>query len=38
MASLVPAIVEIVQQAIDDDPASELWGRVAYPRINAAPE
>lgn len=38
MAALVPAIVEIMQQDIDGNPDSELWGRVAYPRINAEPE
>ena len=38
MASLVPAIVEIMQQEIDSNPDSKLWGRVAYPRINAEPE
>ena len=35
MAALVPAIVEIMQQEIDSNPDSELWGRVAYPQINA---
>ena len=38
MASLVPAIVDIMQQDIDSNPDSEHWGRVAYPRIIAEPE
>ena len=38
MASLVPAILDIMQQDIDSNPDSELWGKVAYPRINAEPE
>ena len=37
MASLVPAILDIMQQDIDGNPDSELWGKVAYPRINAEP-
>lgn len=38
MASLVPAILDIMQADIDANPASELWGRVAYPCINPEPE
>ena len=37
-ASLVPAILDIMQADIDRNPDSEFWGRVAYPRINAEPE
>ena len=38
MASLVPAILDIMQVDIDRNPDSEFWGRVAYPRINPEPE
>lgn len=38
MASLVPAILNIMQEDIDRNPDSELWGKVAYPRINLEPE
>ena len=38
MASLVPAILHIMQGDIDRNPDSELWGRVAYPRINPEQE
>lgn len=38
MASLVPAILDIMQEDIDANPDSELWGKVAYPRINPEPE
>jgi len=38
MASLVPAIIDIMQQEINRNPNSEIWGKVAYPRINAEPE
>ena len=34
MASLVPAILDIMQADIGQNPDSELWGKVAYPRIN----
>ncbi len=37
MASLVPAILDIMQQEIDGNPDSELWGKVAFPRIEAEP-
>ena len=37
MASLVPAILDIMRQDIDADPDSQLWGKVAYPRINPEP-
>lgn len=38
MASLVPAILDIMQADLDRNPDSELWGKVAYPRINVEPE
>ena len=38
MASLAPAILDIMQEDIERNPDSELWGRVAYPRINPEPE
>lgn len=38
MASLVPAILDIMQGDIERNPDSELWGMVAYPRINPEPE
>ena len=38
MAALVPAIINIMQQEINRDLNSEIWGKVAYPRINAEPE
>ena len=38
MASLVPAILDIMRQEIDGNPDSELWGRVAFPRIEAEPK
>ena len=38
MASLVPIILNIMQADISQNPDSEVWGRVAYPRINQEPE
>ena len=38
MASLVPVIVGIMDVDIKNDPDSETWGKVAYPRINESPE
>ncbi len=38
MTSLVPVILKIMQTDIDNNPDSETWGRVYYPRINASPE
>ena len=38
MASLIPAVIDIMQRDISRDQDSEIWGRVAYPRINAEPE
>ena len=38
MASLVPAILDIMRQDIDRNADSELWGKVAYPRINPEPD
>ena len=38
MASLVPAILHIMRQDIDGNPDSELWGKVAFPRIEAEPQ
>ena len=35
MASLVPAILDIMRQEIDSNPDSELWGKVAFPRVEA---
>ncbi len=37
MASLVPAILEIMRADIDRNPDTEDWGRVAYPRTNNEP-
>lgn len=37
MASLVPAILDIMRHEIDGNPGSELWGKVAFPRIEAEP-
>ncbi len=34
MASLVPAILDLMQQDIDNNRDSERWGKVAFPRIN----
>ncbi len=38
MASLVPAILDIMRQDIDGNPDSELWGKVAFPHIEAEPK
>ena len=38
MASLVPAILDIMRQDLDGNPGSELWGKVAFPRIEAEPK
>lgn len=38
MAALVPRILEIMRADIEKKPESAVWGRVAYPRINEAPE
>ena len=38
MASLVPAILGIMRREIDSNPDSELWGKVAFPRIEAQPQ
>ena len=38
MASLVPVIVGIMEADIKNNPDSETWGKVAYPRINESPE
>lgn len=38
MASLVPVILEIMRTDIENNPDSEVWGKVAYPRINENPE
>ena len=37
MASLIPAIIDIMQRDIGKDRDSETWGKVAYPRINTEP-
>ncbi len=34
MAELVPVILEIMKADIDANPASEIWGKAASPRIN----
>ena len=34
MASLTPKILEIMRADIEENPHSEIWGKVAYPRIN----
>ena len=34
MASLIPKILEVMRADIEENPNSELWGKVAYPRIN----
>jgi len=38
MASLVPAIFDIMRHEIDSNPDSALWGKVAFPRIEAEPQ
>lgn len=38
MESLIPAIINIMQNDISQDRNSEVWGKVAYPRINAESE
>ena len=38
MASLIPAVIGIMQQDINRNPDSQTWGKVAYPHINAAPK
>lgn len=36
MASLVPAILEIMDKDITENPNSEVWGKILFPRIDAA--
>ncbi len=36
MASLVPAILEIMDKDITENPNSEVWGKVFYPRVDIA--
>ena len=38
MASLVPIILNIMKTDIAQNPDSNVWGKVAYPRINQGPE
>ncbi len=38
MAALVPAILDIMRRDLEQNPDSDRWGRVAYPRINDRPE
>ena len=38
MAALVPAILDIMRADIDENPDTEAWGKVAYPRINESRE
>lgn len=33
MAALVPVILDIMQAEIDKNPDTEIWGKVAYPRV-----
>ena len=33
MAEIVPAILDIMKAEVEANPASEVWGRVAYPRV-----
>ena len=34
MANLIPQILEIMREDIEENPDSDIWGKVAYPRIN----
>jgi len=34
MAALVPAVIDIMEADIAENPDSDLWGNVYYPRIN----
>lgn len=36
MASLVPAILEIMSEDIAGNPGSDVWGKVFYPRVDIA--
>lgn len=38
MASLVPAILDIMRADIEKTPNSDIWGKVLYPRIRDKPE
>jgi len=38
MADLVPVILDIMDTHIDENPDTEVWGKVAYPRINESRE
>ena len=38
MAALVPAILDIMRADIAENPDTEAWGKVAYPRINESRE
>ena len=38
MADLVPVILDIMRADIDENPDTEAWGKVAYPRINESRE
>ena len=38
MASLVPAVLDIMRADIEANPDTDIWGKVAYPRINESGE
>ena len=38
MASLTPKILEIMSADIKENPDSDIWGKVAYPRVNKSPD
>ena len=38
MASLVPRILNIMQADIEKNPDSDIWGEVAFPRVNEGPD
>ena len=37
MRNLVPAIVEIIEKDIKENPATPKWGKIAYPRFRKSP-
>ena len=37
MGALVPVILEIMRADIETNPESDVWGLIAYPRINYEP-
>ncbi len=38
MARLVPAILKIMETDMQNNPASDIWGPVAFPRVNEGPD